>query len=231
VKYSSQAEDPLTYLQRKPVREFHKGEVIYGSQRAPEGIYVVLSGRVKTVIQSSDGGEIVARIVGPDGLFGESAMVGRTLRSESAEALELVRTMTWSPEEIEHQIEREPRLGLALSQYMVRQCIELQERIESMAAAKTPERVIMALVQLADSLGADQPDGGTRIGALTHSTLAEYVGTSREIVTFQLNRLRRAGMVRYSRRFIDVSMGDLVEAIGGDASGRSRAHFSSATAE
>jgi biotin operon repressor len=43
-----------------------------------------------------------------------------------------------------------------------------------------------------------------RIAALTHYAIAEYVGTSREIVTYQMNRLRRMGMLRYSRRFIDV---------------------------
>jgi hypothetical protein len=48
------------------------------------------------------------------------------------------------------------------------------------------------------------PDGAVRVPSLTHHTISEYVGTSREIVTFQMNRLRRLGMLRYSRKFIDV---------------------------
>ena len=48
------------------------------------------------------------------------------------------------------------------------------------------------------------PDGSTRIGSLTHHTIAEYIGTSREIVTFQMNRVRRLGLLRYSRKSIDV---------------------------
>jgi hypothetical protein len=48
------------------------------------------------------------------------------------------------------------------------------------------------------------PDGSTRVGSLTHQIIAEYVGTSREIVTFQLNRLRRVGLLRYTRKHIDV---------------------------
>jgi Mn-dependent DtxR family transcriptional regulator len=43
-----------------------------------------------------------------------------------------------------------------------------------------------------------------RVASLTHNTIAEFVGTSREIVTFQMNRLRRLGLVRYSRKHIDV---------------------------
>jgi CRP-like cAMP-binding protein len=112
--------------------------------------------------------------------------------------------MSWSRAEIERHIERDPRLGLALSQYLVRQCLELQDRIESMAVHKTPERVMLAMLQLASDLGNLQPDGAVRIAALTHHTIAEFVGTSREIVTFQMNRLRRMQLIRYSRKFIDV---------------------------
>jgi CRP-like cAMP-binding protein len=124
--------------------------------------------------------------------------------SESAFALDTVSVMSWTRDEIEQQIEREPRLGIALAQYMVRECIALQDRIESMAIHKTPERVMIALVQLAESLGSPLPDGTRRLASLTHTTIAEYVGTSREIVTYQMNRLRRQGQIRYSRRFIDV---------------------------
>src|SRR5205807_4847945 len=132
-----------------------------------------------------------ARIVVAEGLFGESALIGGQHRTEAAVALDNVSLMSWTAGEIEAQIEREPRLGLALAQNMVRQCIELQDRIESMAVYKTPERVMLALIQLADSLGSPMADGSTRIVSLTHHTIAEFVGTSREIVTFQLNRLRR----------------------------------------
>ena len=56
-------------------------------------------------------------------------------------------------------------------------------------------------------------DGSFRISALTHHTIAEYVGTSREIVTFQMNRLRRMGLLRYSRRHIDIYSQAMVEAL------------------
>src|SRR4051812_43691618 len=197
-------EDPLTYLPRKPVQEFAKRRVIYDAQQPSDHLYVVILGRVKITNVGDDGSQMVARIICAEGLFGESALIGATRRSEAAVALDNVTLMSWSTAEIEHQIERELRLGLALSQYLVRQCIELQDRIESMAVYKTPERVMLALIQLADTLGTPMADGSTRVSALTHHTIAEFVGTSREIVTFQLNRLRRLGMLRYSRKHMDI---------------------------
>lgn len=197
-------EDPLTYLPRKPVQEFARRRVIYSPEQPTSSLYVVILGRVKVTSTAEDGGETIARIVRSEGLFGESALVGNSALSESAVAIDNVSVMSWTRHEIEQQIEREPHLGIALSQHLVRQCMELQERIESMAVYKTPQRVMLSLVQLAATLGTPMPDGSMHVASLTHHTIADYVGTSREIVTFQMNRLRRLGLLRYSRKGIDV---------------------------
>jgi CRP/FNR family cyclic AMP-dependent transcriptional regulator len=197
-------EDPLTYLPRKPVQEFAKKRIIYDQHQPSESLYVVILGRVKITTTAEDGLETIGRIVCSEGLFGEPSLIGAQGRPEAAVALDNATLMSWTRAEIEQHIDREPRLGIALMQYMVRQCIELQDRIENMAVYKTPERVVLSLVQLAATLGTANSDGSTRIASLTHHTIAEYVGTSREIVTFQMNRLRRLGMLRYSRKFIDI---------------------------
>jgi CRP/FNR family cyclic AMP-dependent transcriptional regulator len=197
-------DDPLTYLPRSAVQEFAKGRVIYDAVQPNGHLYVVILGRVKISNTAEDGGQTIGRIVRAEGLFGESSLIPNGKRSECAVALDNGTLMSWSRAEIERHIERDPRLGLALSQYLVRQCLELQDRIESMAVHKTPERVMLAMLQLASDLGNLQPDGAVRIAALTHHTIAEFVGTSREIVTFQMNRLRRIQLIRYSRKYIDV---------------------------
>lgn len=197
-------EDPLTYLPRKPIQEFSRARTIYDPQQPSDHLYVVILGRVKITNIADDGCQTISRIVSAEGLFGESCLIGSAPRSESAIALDNCTLMAWSCAEIEMQIEREPRLGIALSQHLVRRCIELQDRIESMAVHKTPERVMLALLQLAADLGISMADGAVRIPSLTHHTIAEYVGTSREIVTFQMNRLRRMGLLRYSRKYIDI---------------------------
>jgi CRP-like cAMP-binding protein len=197
------SEDPLTYMPRKPIQELPRRHLIYDRMTPPAGIYLVMLGRVK-VTYSEEGPVTVSRIVTAEGLFGESALIGAENPSESAVVLDDVSVMSWTRAEIEQQIEREPRLGLALSQFLVRQCIDLQDRIESMAVYKTPERVIHALLQLAEAVGTPMADGSMRIASLTHHTISEYVGTSREIVTYEMNRLRRLGLLNYSRKFIDV---------------------------
>jgi CRP/FNR family transcriptional regulator, cyclic AMP receptor protein len=217
-------EDALTYLPRKPLHEFSRDRVIYGPQQSSENLYVVILGRVKIASTAEDGCQTVSRIVRSEGLFGEACLVGSMARPETATALDAVSVMCWTRAEIESYIEREPRLGVALAQHLVRQCIGLQDRIESMAVHKTPERVMLAFIQLAEALGTDMADGSSRIAALTHHTIAEYVGTSREIVTFQMNRLRRMGLLRYSRRHIDIYAQAMAESLRHAGISVSRAH-------
>jgi CRP/FNR family transcriptional regulator, cyclic AMP receptor protein len=199
-------EDPLMYLPRKRVEGYAKGCTIYDVGRPSASLFVVILGRVKVASTAGDGCETVGRIVRAEGIFGESCLIGGLNRNETATALDNVTLMSWSSHEIEQQIEREPRLGMALSQYMVYQCLELQDRIESIATQSTPDRVTLALLQLAADLGAAMPEGTTRVASLPHRTIAEFVGTSREMVTWQMNRLRRLGLIRYSRKHIDVDV-------------------------
>lgn len=197
--------DPLEYLSRKAVQSCPRGQTIYASQFPAHHLYVVIRGRVKITNIATDRCETVARIVGSDGIFGESCLLADAPRPETAVAMDEVCLMAWTRAEVEAQIEREPRLGLALCQHLALKCMQLQNRIESMTAFKTPERTMLALMNLAVDLGTETtPDGAVRVKSLTHHTIAEYVGTSREVITFQMNRLRRAGMLKYNRRHIDV---------------------------
>ncbi|HEX3877657.1 MAG TPA: Crp/Fnr family transcriptional regulator [Bryobacteraceae bacterium] len=202
-------EDPLTYLPRKPVREFGRGRAIYDAENPSSDLFVVILGRVKITNYADDGAQTTARIVCAEGLFGERCLIGSSGAVEMATALDPVTLMSWNHHELETYIEQEPRLGIALAQHMVRQCLSLQDRIESMAIYKTRERVMLALLQLARELGTPMPDGALRTRSLTHRTIAEFVGTSREIVSVQMNRLRRLALIRYSRKNIDIYVNEL----------------------
>jgi CRP/FNR family transcriptional regulator len=197
-------EDPLMYLPRKPAYKVNKGSAIYDETNPLTNLYVVIVGRVKVSSMIGNGCQTVSRIVRTEGLFGESCLIGTSRDGESATALDNVMLMGWDRAEIEMRVEQEPRLGIALFQHMVHQCLELKDRVEAMAIQKTPERVMLALVQLATDLGTEAADGSTRIAHLTHETIGEFVGTSREVITSQMNRLRRLGMIRYSRQHLDV---------------------------
>jgi CRP-like cAMP-binding protein len=202
--------DALNYLPRRPLVEYPRGHVVYSG--SSDALYLVAAGRVKVATVAVDGCEAIVRIVPPEGLFGEACLIDH-VGNERAVALDKVQLMAWKRHEIEGQVEREPRLGLALMEELILNCLDMEERMQAMASCKTPQRVMLSLIQLSRRLGEVQPDGAMRMASLTHHTIAEHVGTSREIVSSQMSRLRRQGLVVYSRRHIDVYCEAMEEAL------------------
>ncbi len=195
-------EDPLMYLPRKGLVEYRRNQIVFDQDQPSNGLHLVVQGRVKVASAMDSGCLTVIDIYTADEFFGESGLLSLATRGQTAVALENSTLMSWTTAEIEEQIERQPKLGMALVQMMVERCLDFEERLQSFALEKTTERVARSLLRFADRLGANQEDGSVRIPPLTHQVLSEYVGTSREIVTFQMNHLRQQGCLAYSRKGI-----------------------------
>ena len=206
-----EVEDALMYLPRKGVTDYRKGQVIYDESAASRGLHLVVQGRVKVAIPLDDGTQTVIDIFTTDDFFGEGSLLGPGRSKERAIALDSLTLMSWSHSEIEEQVEKQPRLGIALLQMLVKRALDYEERLQSFALHKTPERVVRSLLRFAERLGSPGDDGSVRIPPLTHQVISEYVGTSREIITFQMNYLRQKGLLRYSRKGIQVHMDSLRE--------------------
>jgi len=171
-----------------------------------------VAGRVNVFRTAESGLRTLLRVVIAEELFGEFSLVPpmQTFR-QSAVAKKATRVMFWSAEQVQERVQKEPKLGLALIDYFGRQNTLMRERLTAIANYRTGSRVRLSLLQLARTNGSTTSYGARRITGLTHQALAEYVGTSREIVTCELNYLRRLGYVSYSRAYMDVYSSALCE--------------------
>ena len=196
-------EDALEYLPCTVPLGFEKGDLVYGGGKKCSGLYVVLQGRVKVWRAAPDGAATVLGIYGNEQIFGETSLIGGCAE-EYATALEKAQLMSWPVEMIEEQIAKSPRLGVALMQSLVQRGLKLKERLRDIASEKTPARVALALLTMAEESGTQAEDGALCFPSLTHQCISEVVGTSREIVTAEMGRLRRLALVNYSRKGIRV---------------------------
>jgi CRP/FNR family transcriptional regulator len=137
-----------------------------------------------------------------DDLFGETAFIGSTESHEIATALEPTHVMTWSHDEAEQLILARPRLGIALLQMLAKRCMNYARRIESCASERTERRLARTLLYLAERLGRMNDEGKLQMLPLSHELLAQYVGTTRELVTCNMIQFHRRGYLTYSRKAI-----------------------------
>ena len=195
-------------LPSKPIQEFPAKHVLYGPYQPCCKLYFVRCGRV--AITSSLGclSPVIRSIVGPGGLFGEASLISSADPSETSHTLDKAQLVSWSRAEVEQHISYDPRLGLLLIRYFAQRCEDLNQRLEARAFLNTPERVMVALLHLAERLGTPY-ELGIRMAPLTQQMIAEYVGTSREIVASEMAKLRRLGLVQYSRKFIQIDAREL----------------------
>lgn len=204
------AEDALAYLPCSDIQQYPKGLQIYGTGDSCARLYLVIDGRVKLSRINESGVAVVVDIYQADDFFGESVFLNSSHESEQAVALEATKVMTWTAADIQKLIAREPRLIVALMQVVVKRCIEFKNRLESFSMDDTSHRLARALLNFARKT-ADTDGEGVTIAPLTHELLAQYVGTSREIISHHMSEFRRHGYIRYSRKGITIH-GDSMKA-------------------
>jgi CRP/FNR family transcriptional regulator len=193
-------EDPGAHFPRSPVLEYQTGQLIYGLDQPAPGLYLVIEGRV-TVCRSEDNGRpVIVDIYQEREFFGESALLRIPHAQEQAVALEDTRVMMWSNAQIENLVRLRPQLAVALLQVLALRLMDFKSRLHSLVSDPAPRRLVHTLIRFSERLGTTRKDGSIQMTPFTHRLLAQYVGTSREVITLFMNRFRREGYLNYSRK-------------------------------
>ena len=197
-------EDPLAYLPCSRVLQYYDGQLIYGVGHPPSQLSLIIEGKVKVSRVSENGRQLVVDIYRKDEFFAECVFLGGRAPAEQALALEDTKLMTWPMKTVEEIMARQSKLGIALLQLLAQRSLDLNARLESFSVDNIARRLASNLIRFADRLGQVGTDGSVQMMPFTHELLSQVVGTSREIVTHYMNRFRRQGYVKYSRREIVV---------------------------
>ncbi len=215
-------EDPLAYLPCSMIYAYPKGQTIYDQNLLSTNLYLVIDGKVKVGHLAENGGQIVVDIYVPDEFFGESSLLRSSHgRREIAVAMEPTTVMAWTNAAIEDLVADRPKLALALIQLFAQRSTDLVQRIESFSGDTIARRLALALLRFAERMGSEDEAGSVQMIPLTHELLAQYIGTSRELVTQSMNQFRRDGYLRHSRRGISLHPEKLRDWLASERSERS----------
>jgi CRP/FNR family transcriptional regulator, cyclic AMP receptor protein len=205
-------EDALAHLPCSKTIAYRKNQAVYIPEEPATCLYLVKDGRIKVSRPIGEKDNLVVDIYMPGEFFGESALLSG-FRPEEATAIEASKVIAWTASDIEEFVLTRPPLGTALVQVFIKRSLTLTERIESLSGEIIPCRLARVLLRFGERFGEPAEEGTIRIEAFSHQTLAECVGTSRELVTTFMNRFRREGYVRYSRREIFIREASLRESL------------------
>lgn len=176
-------------------RAVAKGAYLYFEGDAPERLLILLKGRVK-LIRTSEGKDIILRLVEPGDWFGGVAAFGRRPHPDSAQALVPSVVMEIRGDDFAGLMARYPAVAQRVIEELTEQLIEAHEMMRRLALEPVEPRLAYTLLQLAARSGEARPKGVALTTPLTRQNLAELAGTTVETTIRVLSKWKRAGLVR-----------------------------------
>ena len=184
-------------------RQYKRGQVIFHQDDPGAAVYLIESGRVKVVLATAEGEDLLLRVLGAGEIFGELALLDGRPRSATVVALEDTVTLVLERTAFLQFLRADPEATLHLFHALADLIRRLTEQVEDLAMLDVPRRLERKLLELADAYGQPGPQGIRIDLRLTQSELASMIGTSRVSVNQCLASLEDRGIIaREGQRII-----------------------------
>jgi CRP/FNR family cyclic AMP-dependent transcriptional regulator len=191
-------------------RAYPKNSVILFEDDPGDALYVVATGQVKVVLIGEDGREVILSVLGEGEFFGEMALIDDEPRSAHVIAMEDSTLVVLRREDFTNILMQVPAIALALLKELSRRLRRVDEKVGSLVLLDVNGRVAQLLLELADE------EGGERITRrLTHHTIAQMIGSSRETVSRTMRDLVDKGLIHISRKDITIKDRAALDAAAG----------------
>lgn len=185
-------------LRRDPLKfriiKVKKHQNIYVCGDQAEAIYFVESGNVKLLMLSPEGKESIFAIHTHGDTFGESCLRGKSLRHETAIALDHT-TVRRIPCNLFLTHLKEHSLVDEFMNYLISRMVEQQQLIAHLTTLDSEHILAWILLLLGRKLGRLDPPLTRLEHKFTHEELSSMVGTTRPRITTFMKRFRDLGLI------------------------------------
>ena len=187
-------------------KNYPKGSVILFEDDPGDSLFIVRDGRVKVVLVGEDGREVILGVLGPGEHFGELSLIDDQPRSAHVIAMEDSQLLILRREDFRRRVEANPTVAWALLTELSRRLRRADQKIGGLVLLDVPGRISRLLLDLSAESGS-----ATIEKPLTHQTIAQMIGASRETVSRAMKDFQEEGLIRVERRRIAVANRDALE--------------------
>ncbi len=191
--------------------DYPQGNVLYYRGDAHADVALVISGKVKIVLTSDDGREVIIDIVGAGHLLGlVAALDGGGQPSHAITATD-ARLAKIRSREFMNWVRGEEAVWERLIAEVGLSVRHAYQQIGAHALLSAKERLLLTLIEIAEREG--RPDAGAEqivFTRPTHEELARRIGSSREVVTRLLSDLLASDLLWGEGRVLRVPASALV---------------------
>lgn len=175
----------------RKVRTVKKKQVIYYESDTVSGIYLVLTGKVKTFKMSQDGRELLTGMYMADEYFGVPALLSHEAHAETAEAMEDTALCLLPKDTMENLLNKFPDVAKQFIQILSNNLIEKEEQLLQLAYHSVRKRMATVLIRLCKQ----EKDLDHLALKVSRDNLAAMAGMAIETVSRVLSDFKDEGII------------------------------------
>lgn len=174
------------------------GRILFEEGDIPGGVFVILEGRVKMSVTSPEGRTLVLGFFGPGSVIGLAANVLGRPNAATAETVAKTKAIFVPRRELLKEIQTNATAAWQIAQLISENCYFLMGKLGAVDLSESaPQVVARCLLGLVAQNSVH--DGQPEQIDLSQETIAQMVGLSRETVSRLLSKLRRKGVLDWTR--------------------------------
>jgi CRP-like cAMP-binding protein len=180
----------------KQIVKYAKGAVVFAQGDGCKSVLYIRAGAVKLSVLSKGGREAVVAMLGVGEFFGEGCLAGQSVRMGTATAVAASTILLVDKDEMVDLLHKQRALSDRFITHMLARNIRIEEDLIDQLFNSSEKRLARTLLLLARYGKHDKPVRD--VPAISQSTLAQMVGTTRSRVNFFMKKFQRLGFIDYS---------------------------------
>jgi CRP-like cAMP-binding protein len=180
----------------KQIVAYRKGERVFSQGERCKSVMYIQAGGIKLSVLSKGGREAVVALLGPGEFFGEGCLAGQAVRMGNATAITGSTILLVDKDEMVDLLHKQHAFSDRFITHMLARNIRIEEDLIDQLFNSSEKRLARTLLLLARYGKHDKPVRD--VPAISQSTLAEMVGTTRSRVNFFMKKFQRLGFIDYT---------------------------------
>lgn len=194
-------------------RDVTAGQAIYFEGDPAEYLYIVATGKVKLLRNTSLGREVLLDILQKGEYFGNITYLNKKEYTETAMAQTDGCVLLISSKNFETILMHHPDVTLKALDVVSKRLEESQELIRQLSSFSIEERIASALIRLAGKLGERKAKGVLIQLPFSRQDLAAMTGTTVETVSRAMSHFAAQGVISTGRKWVSINDLDALERI------------------
>jgi CRP/FNR family cyclic AMP-dependent transcriptional regulator len=191
--------------------DYPRGNILHYRGDTDDAIYVVIRGKVKIVLTSEEGREVVIDLLRPGDLLGLVAAASRNSHPAHAITATESRLAKFKRDTFLSWVEGQGLMVDLIWRQLAQRVRHAYTRIGEHVLLDVKARLMLTLLEIAEYEGEPASEGAEIVFTRpTHRELAERIGSSREVVTRLLSELLESDMLNAEGRIIRVPYSALI---------------------